>query len=191
MSTILFQGDKAQGGIPRKSSVRVESLPSRSVVFSGTVSKSIALDLDPGKYVYSVTKLISPPGKAGRGQMINYGGEFYHEVEPKAWVKLQAMAPQMCRVMQTSDGPRWRCSFPRCREEEFTSAMSALLHEVSHFGIPTEAFLKNPDLAVLYDGQAKVEEYVEGMKQAQKAEGIVPIDPLRLGSPVVATKDEQ
>lgn len=189
MSTILFEGDKKQGGIPRKSSVRVESLPGRSVVFNGTVSKSIALDLDPGKYIYSVTKLISPPGKAGRGQIINYSGEFFHEVEPEAWAKLQAMSPQMCRVMQTSDGPRWRCSFPRCREEEFTSAMAALLHEVGHFGIPEAAFLKNPDLAVLYDGQAKVEEYLEDVKVQNRAEGIMPMDPLRLGSPVASSKE--
>lgn len=190
MSTILFEGDKKQGGIPRKSSVRVESLPSRSVVFSGTVSKSVALDLDPGRYIYSITKIISPPGLAGgRGQMINYSGEFYHEVTPEAWEKLKAMAPQMCKVMQTSDGPRWRCSFPRCREEEFTSAMSALLHEVSHFGISEEKFLKDPDLSVLYDGQARVEEYLEDTKKQAKAEGHVPLDPLRLGSPVASSKE--
>lgn len=189
MSTILFEGDKKQGGIPRKSSVRIESLPRRSVVFSGTVSKSIALDLDPGKYIYSVTKLIAAPGLNSRGEMINYGGEFYHGVEPAAWEKLKNMRPQMCRVMQTSDGPRWRCSFPRCREEEFTTELSALLHEIGHFGIAEADFLKNPDLSVLYDGQGRVEEYLEDVKKRDKAEGVVPIDPLRLGSPVVGSKE--
>jgi hypothetical protein len=190
MGTILFEGDKKQGGIPRKASVRVESLPSRSVVFSGTVSKSIALDLDPGKYTYSVTKLIQPPGlQGGRGQMINYIGEFFHEVEPAAWEKLKHMGPQMCRPIQTSDGPRWRCTFPRCREEEFTSAMSALLHEVGHFGVSQDRFLKDPDLSVLYDGQGRVEEYMQETKAAAKAQGIAPLDPLRLGSPVASSKE--
>lgn len=190
MSTLMFSGDKKQGGIPRKSTVRIESLPKRSVIFSGIVSKAIALDLDPGKYCYTITKIISAPGNAGgRGQILNYGGEFYHEVEPEAWEKLKIMSPQMCKVMQTSDGPRWRCSFPRCREEEFTSEMSALLHEVSHFGIPQEQFLKNPDLSILFDGQSRVEAYLEDTKKQAKADGVVPLDPLRLGSPVASSKE--
>jgi hypothetical protein len=184
MGTILFQGDKSKGGIPRKSSVRIESLPKKHVVFSGVVSKAIALDLDPGRYIYSVTKHIT-----GTKNLISYVGEFYHEVEHAAWEKLKDMAPQMCKVMQTSDGLRWRCTFPRCREEEFTTELSALLHEISHFGISETDFLKNPDLAVLYDGQAKVEEYLEDVKLQKKEEGIAPADPLRLGSPVVATRE--
>lgn len=183
MSTIMFEGDKKQGGIPRKSSVRVESLPSRSVVFSGTVSKAIALDLDPGKYVYSITKILGPKA------IINYSGEFLHEVTEEAWKKLSTMGPQMCKVMQTTGGPRWRCNFPRCREEEFTTSLSALLHEVSHFGISEDKFLKDPDLSVLYDGQARVEEYLQEARVQMKAEGVVPIDPLRLGSPVVSSKE--
>lgn len=175
MSTVLFEGDKAQGGIPRKSTVRVETLPKRHVIFNGVVSKSIALDLDPGRYVYSVTKLI------GDKTMINYIGEFYHEIEPAAWEKLKLLEPQMCKPMHTSEGLRWRCTFPRCREEEFTSGVSALLHEISHFGIPQEQFLKNPDLSVLFDGQARVEEYVEDLKKQEKAEGRA-VNPL--GSPV-------
>jgi len=178
VSTILFEGDPKQGGIPRKSSVRVESLPKKSVVFSGTVSKSLALDLDPGKYIYSVTKLIGPK------TMVNYIGTFYHEITPEAFEKLITCAPQMCKSIHTSDGPRWRCTFPRCKDEEFTSEVSALLHEVGHFGVSEAAFLKNPDMRVLYDGQSRVEEYIEQAKMQAKASGAVPIDPLQLGSPV-------
>jgi len=171
----MFAGDKAKGGIPRKSSVRVESLPKKQIIFSGIVSKSLALDLDPGRYIYSVTKLI------GEKALINYTGEFYHEIEPAAWEKLKDMQPQMCRPIHTTDGARWRCTFPRCRDEEFTSAVSALLHEVSHFGIPQDQFLKNPDLSVLFDGQARVEEYLEESKKQAKSEGKF-INPL--GGPV-------
>lgn len=185
MSTILFEGDPKQGGIPRKSTVRVESLPNKDVIFHGVVSKAVALDLDPGKYVYSVVKILN----AKRHITLNYNGEFLHDIEEDAWSKLKDMRPQMCKCIQTSEGPRWRCTFPRCAEEEFSSEVSALLHEVSHFGVSEKEFLKNPDMAVFYNGQSAVEQYVEDVKNRQRAEGIAPPDPLRLGSPVATTRE--
>lgn len=170
MSTFVLSGNPAKGGIPRKSRVRLVALPKRSLVFSGVVSKSLSIDLDPGRYAYTVMKHL------GNRKVIRYTEEFMHEVTAEAWSKLKDMHPSMCKVMNTGGGPRYRCTFGGCQEDEFTTALSALLHEVSHSGISPEAFLANPELSVLYNAQAKLAEYQATVKKQAEAEGKVAID---------------
>ena len=181
MSTILFQGDLEKGGIPRKAKVRIVSMPRSTPVFVGRASKGVALDLDPGKYRYSITKII------GNKRLFNYTGEFYHEVTPEAFEKLTTCKPSMMKAIHTSEGLRWRCTFPTCREDEFSSEVSALLHEVTHFGVDEKEFLKNPDMRILYDGKDRVEAYLEKQKTQKRSMGEVLPDPLGLGSPVAAS----
>ena len=139
MSSILFKGNEDKGGIPRKSKVRVESLPHRSPVFVGEVSESIHLDLDPGKYIASVSRLSDPR----KYDDCDYVTEFYHELGDEAWKQIQALTPRFCRTINTTEGPRYRCQI--CREVESTSVVGALLHEiVDHIGVPREKFLANP-----------------------------------------------
>jgi len=145
MATILFKGDPDQGGIPYKANVRIETLASngrkvlRRLIYTGKVSDSLSIDLDPGKYVYSITKLL-PEGEPDN---CCYVGSFMHEIDAKTWKLLQFMQPSMVRAIHTTDGVRWNCQFPGCRRES-TSAVGALIHEVSHFGLTKEEFLADP-----------------------------------------------
>lgn len=145
MSTFLFKGDPEQGGLPRRSNVRIEEAHTRSVVFEGRVSHSAHIELDPGKYLYSVVRLHGDPQKR-RFDDVRYDGEFLHEVSEQTWKTLRNMSPNLCRTLNTSEGARWKCLVATCGEEDhFTSPMAALIHEVcDHMGIPREEFLANP-----------------------------------------------
>ncbi len=159
MATILFKGDPEQGGIPYKANVRIESMSvsgskiRRRAVFVGKVSSSLSIDLDPGKYVYSVTKLL-PEGEPDN---CCYVGEFYEGVTPDQWKSLQYMNPRMVRVMHTSEGVRWDCQFPACRVNT-TSAIGALMHEIEHFGISREEFLANPKALIVRNARIRATE---------------------------------
>lgn len=147
MSTFKFIGDPDKGGLPRKSSVRIEAMPDRLPVFMGSVTESAYIDLDPGYYVYSVVRLTG--GKASQHKLddVHYQGEFYHEIEPDAWKIMQHMHARTARTMQTSEGTRVRCMIHGC-DHETTNGVAALIHEVvDHLGIPREEFLKNPKIA--------------------------------------------
>jgi len=146
MATILFKGDPGKGGIPYKANVRIETMAAmgnnkitRRLIYTGKVSDSLSIDLDPGKYVYSVTKLLP----AGEPDNCCYVGSFMHEVDEKTWKLIQFMQPTMVRALHTTDGVRWNCLFPACKRES-TSSLGALLHEVGHFGMSREEFLANP-----------------------------------------------
>src|SRR6266481_1814106 len=139
MSTFKFVGNPNQGGLPRKSNLRVESLPQRFVVFEGNVSEAVYLDLDPGKYAYSVVKKSSPP------QMTDaiYKDEFLHEVTEETWKTLQQFAPKNFKIMHTSEGVRWNCKQTLC-DFQATTSISALIHEMEHAGLAREDFLADP-----------------------------------------------
>lgn len=130
MPTFLFKGVKEKGGIPRRSKVRVESLPKRYCVFSGTVSGSVALELDPGKYAFKVGCF--PEGKPG----MKYTGVFLWGVTEEQYQLLANLRPRNMRIVNTSDGVRYYCQYSGC-DLEFTSATGAILHETGeHQGKP-------------------------------------------------------
>lgn len=170
MSTFLFKGDPEQGGLPRRSQVRIEEAQSRSVVFEGKVSGSVHLELDPGKYLYSVVRLHGDPQKR-RIDDCRYDGGFLHEISEQGWLSLRTMSPNLSRVMNTSEGARWKCLVATCGEEEqFTSQLAALLHEVcDHMGIDREAFLANPMSAKSRMAGGKYDKLVATVKAAKNS----------------------
>lgn len=160
---VVFEGDKTKGwrfedvngnqfpathyGIPKRAHVRLESLPDQMVIYTGKVRAGgpMAIELDPGKYIASVVRL--GPKRTKRFDDCSYIGTFYVDVTPEAWEQLKDMTPTLARVINTSEGPRWRCKLAPVTGCEFegTSAISALLHQVTeHLGIPRDTFLANP-----------------------------------------------
>lgn len=130
MPTFLFKGVKERGGIPRKAKVRIEALPKRYCVFTGTVSGSVALELDPGKYAFKVGSF--PEGKPG----IKYTGTFLWGVTEEQYLILSKLRPRNMRIVNTSEGVRYYCQYSGC-DLEFTSATGAILHETGeHQGKP-------------------------------------------------------
>ena len=166
MSTFKFEGNPNSGGLPRGSQVRIESLPDRMVVFEGKVHDAAYLDLDPGKYVYSVVRKSSPP------QMSDaiYRDEFLHEISEEGWKALQHFKPRLFKTIHTSEGVKWRCLHPLC-DEEYTHPTAALIHEMEHFGVPREEFLADPRGAAARAGATRAEEYSKEMRAAMKKAG--------------------
>lgn len=155
MSVFPFKGDPNQGGIPRKAKVRIESLPDRQPVFTGVASGAVYLDLDPGKYIASVVKMTGT-NQSRDLDNCSYVTEFYHEVDEAAWKELQSIRPKLARVVNTSEGPRYRCRVPGCNDSEFTSIVGSVMHEVTdHFGIPRDVFLANPRAGLVVKAFAK------------------------------------
>lgn len=164
MQTLVrFEGDKTNGwrfedvngvacpktnfGVPKRAYVRIESLPDQLPVYTGRLRTGggLAIELDPGKYIASVVRLSGKKQK----QMddCSYVGCFYVDVLPEAWEQLKDMTPTLARVINTSEGPRWRCKLAPVTGCDFegTSAIAALLHQVTeHLGINRETFLANP-----------------------------------------------
>jgi hypothetical protein len=169
MSTFKFEGNPTSGGLPRKSNLRVESLPQRFLVFEGKVSEAVYLDLDPGKYVYSVVRKSSPP----RIDDAIYQGEFLHELTEEVWKTLQRFEPKEFKVMHTSEGARWRCKRPLC-ESEYSTAISALIHEMEHGGMTREAFLADPLGTAARAAVARAAVIADQVHVQLKAQGKIP-----------------
>jgi hypothetical protein len=187
MSTFLFKGDPDQGGLPRKSNVRIEDAHTKAVVFEGRVHNSAHIELDPGKYCYSVVRLTGDPMKR-KPDDVRYDGEFYFEVDEKAWVALRNMAPRLCRTINTSEGPRYRCLVSTCDDDmQFTTQMAALLHEVcDHMGIPREQFLANP-----VGARSKMGKYDALAADVSKAKNMAPRKSVVLGMSDAELDDER
>lgn len=164
MATLQFKGDMTENvthlhevsgkfvphkpdtefGIPNRSAVRIEALPTRSPVFIGRVNESAYVDLDPGRYAYAVLRLTGGTVDDRKLDDVCYRGEFLYDIELDAWNEMRHMKPTMHRTLVTSEGTRWRCLVRGC-DNECTNPVSALLHEVTaHLGIKREDFLKEP-----------------------------------------------
>lgn len=124
--------------IPRKARLRVESLPSRTVVWQGVVSKTWAYDLDEGKYVYKVHKSTGVGRRA-----ICYTGAFLHGVTEEEFNKLQHIAPARASYRVTSDGPGYTCGFIGCNEQYGTS-LAMVKHELEHQNLELKDLLGKP-----------------------------------------------
>jgi hypothetical protein len=116
-------------GIPRNSRIRLESLPKRRVIYDGTASKSLPIDLSPGKYAISISKF-TDEGLAD----FSYEYEFYHECTEQQFRALVNAKPTFVKIMNTSQGPRWRCTIKPC-DFESTSQYDAVIHEWEHRGV--------------------------------------------------------
>jgi len=129
MATFLFKGMKERGGIPRHAKVRVESLPKRHCVFNGRVTNSVALELDPGKYVFKIRD------HSTKGASLSYGGSFLWGLSEEEYRKIKDLRPKSMKVMNTSEGVRYLCQYTGC-DDEFTSRTGAVIHETEHQGSP-------------------------------------------------------
>ena len=166
MSTFKFEGNPKQGGLPRGCNLRIEALPKRHLVFEGSVSEAAYIDLDPGKYVYSVVRKSAPP----RIDDAIYTGEFLHELTEDAWKALQHFAPRLFKNIHTSEGVRWRCLHPLC-EYQASSPTAALIHEMDHFGVTREDFLADPTGAAAKAAGRRSQEFSDQMRAAMKTAG--------------------
>lgn len=130
--------------IPEDSDVRIESLPSRHVVFEGKVSGSISRNFAPGKYIYVMEKFIAPRRDGSMGRSICTHGTFLVDVSDEQWTALQDASPKMVRGTQTTEGPRLMCTAPGCNKRSETR-LEAFIHESKeHFGVDP---LKDPHRA--------------------------------------------
>jgi hypothetical protein len=148
VSTYKFEGDPEQGGLPKGANVRIEDAMSRAVVHEERIRHkhgAIHLELDPGKYLYSVVRLTERAEDGTRDiEDCRYDDKFFHEIEEKAYNELKMLKPRLTRTINTSEGARWKCLVTGCGDE-FTSPVGALIHEVvDHIGGDREAFLKSP-----------------------------------------------
>jgi len=129
---------------------RVESLPSRFVVWEGAARGKVTIDLDPGKYVW-----IAHFNDRSKINNFKYHEEFLHEVSEEQWAELHAMVPRITKTCHTTMGVMYRCQFVGCDEEQ-TSRMAAVLHEAEHQGVD---LLANPDQKAEVDNA--LEEYAQ------------------------------
>ena len=129
MAVIEIVGVEEKGGIPSNSNIRLESLPDRNVVYKGEVSQSLTLNLDPGKYVYSIYKHL------GKKRMFKYVAKFLHKITEEQYQKLKDITPRNMRPVQTSKGQMWRCKISPTCDVSVGTRMSAIMHEAEHMGI--------------------------------------------------------
>lgn len=131
---------------------------------------AVHIELDPGKYLYSVVRLTEKAEDGTRDiDDCRYDGEFLHEITEEAFSQLKRMKPRLTRVLNTSEGARWKCLVAGCADE-FTSPVSALLHEVvEHMGIDREEFLKAPLAKARMARGGKMERLVTEADQLRNA----------------------
>ena len=173
MSTFKFVGDPEQGGLPRGSNIRIEEAMGRNVVFEGSMrhsAQAVHIELDPGKYLYSVVRLTERAEDGTRDiDDCRYDGSFFHEIEEEAYNQLKTMKPRLTRTLNTSEGARWKCLVSGCNDE-YTSPVGALLHEVvDHMGIDREAFLKSPRAKARMASGSKYERLATDAQEARNA----------------------
>ena len=165
MPVITIDGSEATPpwpkGIPRGSRIRVEALPNRTLVFShNKVSKSVSINLDPGKYIYTILKPLP-----GAKTVVKTSGSILVGISEENFRKLQYIKPKLMKAAMTSDGVVWRCKMPGC-QEEVTSEVSAIQHEGEHFGMD---LIKDPT-NTMYLGE-KTEDMAKQLKASEGRSG--------------------
>ena len=162
--------------IPSKTRVRIEALPSRNVVFDQRVSRSVNMEFDPGRYVYSMTKMLNVRSDGSPGRCTRVDGEFLVDVTDAQYQQLLDCQPRLHRTSMTSEGGRWICMSPGCARESQTR-LAAFLHEAQdHFGVDP---LKDPSKAS--EVEMRAEEFKLSRirdKQARRAAEDSPMGPL-------------
>ena len=100
------------------------------VVFQGTATESIGVNLDPGVYRIKVVG-------NDAGERVLWGRTFTVGATNEADVKkLRNMKPKWAKAMNTTQGARWYCKFPGGCDYKATSVMGAVMHEYKeHLGM--------------------------------------------------------
>lgn len=152
-SAYIFRGEESEGGLPEGSHVLIVSMPKSHTVFNDTVeTEELPLALDPGKYLYCVSKMRESNAPTGsQATEIQYNGEFYHDCRPEDFEILQRLSPQAARFRNTSNGGRWYCQMGwGCRASTGTE-LAMVLHECeAHLGITKEDLLTNKKASLSY-----------------------------------------
>ena len=130
MSIALIQG------IPRKARVRVEALPEKTLVWKGVASGSLSVDLDPGKYIYKVHKVL------GKKRFTGFCNQFLHELTEDQFNRLQHVQPKRSSFRITSEGPMYICGFTSCNNT-YSSGTAMVMHELEHQGQKLQDVLDN------------------------------------------------
>jgi hypothetical protein len=100
----------------------------------GTCTKSLSIDLDPGKY----TILFKKDSEADPRLVDYYWVEdFYVDVDAEGFRRLSGIKPKTVTTIQSADGPRWNCNISGCQESTMTE-YSAVVHEAKHNGFDLE-----------------------------------------------------
>jgi hypothetical protein len=157
MSVLVLKGNPAwPNGIPRECNARIEVLPSRISVHEWpSVSGSISVDLDPGKYILKITKYLGTNGE-GRNEKLDWQEEFYCDVTEKEWRNLIRLSLVSARSTQTSEGPRFLCQMlgNACKFKT-ASQIQMILHEAEHLGLTREQLLASPNPSVELEYRAE------------------------------------
>lgn len=129
MSVKVLKGHP-QFGMPTKTTIRIEALPGHTLVEQLDATRSYAKDFDPGKYIVSYHTDLESGGSVG------YHETFLIDVEnEEMWVKMQHKRPELAQLVNTTNGPEWRCrAKPGCKHASST-AFAAWTHEQQHFGV--------------------------------------------------------
>lgn len=130
MSLVTLKGHP-KFGMPKKTHVRIESLPDRVLVDLQDVTRSYSRDFDPGKYIASFTTEMFDE----LGGLVQHVEEFYVDCDEKTFKRLHLKKPIMSRSFGTTNGIVWRCGAkPGCKNEAMSS-FAAYVHEQAHFGV--------------------------------------------------------
>jgi len=110
----------------------IVSLPQNLVVREGEASRSISIDLDPGRYRLVVSQM-AITGE-GRATLMKWRKDFYHDCTPEQHTALVNSPLRFTKGMMATDGTSFNCQLPGCSNEA-TSRMAAVLHEAEHSGV--------------------------------------------------------
>lgn len=115
-----------------KSKWTIVTLPQNQIVDSGEATRSIGLDMDPGKYRIVVSQLV-PTGE-GSATVRKWRKDFYHDITPEQFDLLRNSPLRFTKGVMASEGLRYRCQLPGC-DQEITSKLAAVVHEAEHSGV--------------------------------------------------------
>lgn len=134
MSVITLKGDPKQP-IPKDTTFCVEAYGATrrdgvKRIEEGTCTKSLSLDLDPGKYVVVFSK-----SNKNDPRIIDYRWQedFFVDTTEDTFRKLVGRKPKLARAMATVDGFRWACPITGC-EESMMTEYAMVKHEAMHDG---------------------------------------------------------
>lgn len=131
MSTYILRNPSGEP-IWDDSYYKVVSQPEGNIVEEGQCSGEVALSLDPGKYLYLVSKCIDKTSTPN--VYTGFRGEFYHEVDEHNWKRISGTRPKYAQTMQVSTGVRHTCGFSGCSFSTH-SRYAIIKHEADHQGV--------------------------------------------------------
>lgn len=130
--------------------ITISMMPHNVEVISNLeVTREFTPNLDPGLYMYKLTRTLDPPVCS---MIWHASGMFLVDLTMEQYKRMQRIRPKLARGIHTTDGPRWVCGFVGCGQR-FTSVTQAVQHEGEHFG---RDFLHEEDPDMFEEGVAEV-----------------------------------